>query len=120
MLLDFSVANFLSLDRSKTLSLVASALKDPKNGLIYSSSAPPTGVLPAVIVYGANASGKSNLVAALRFLCNSVDFSHSQGTPQSSIPRVPFALHPAEKDAPTELGVNFISGETRYQYGFSC
>ncbi|VVH66453.1 hypothetical protein BSPLISOX_1109, partial [uncultured Gammaproteobacteria bacterium] len=67
MLLEFSVTNFRSIKEKQTLSL----LKTKKNELENNFTAIPlsTGknldVLNSAVIYGANASGKSNLIKAL-------------------------------------------------------
>ena len=64
MLLRFAVANHLSIRDHQELSLVSSALSDTEDGLVDCPSSPSGFVLPAVVIYGANASGKSNIVDA--------------------------------------------------------
>jgi AAA15 family ATPase/GTPase len=63
MLLRFSVQNHLSLRDKQELSLLASSLDDNDAGLIDCTAANGGRVLPAAVIYGANASGKSNLIA---------------------------------------------------------
>ena len=72
MLLRFGVANFRSLRDRQELSLVASSLDDDASGLIPCPLVPGHRLLPAVVMYGANASGKSNLVKAIRWMRSGV------------------------------------------------
>ncbi len=95
VLLGFTVANVLSLRDEQTLSLVSEGLDD--------SPARPTGVtidgrpvraLPVVGIYGANASGKSNVLGALRQMRAAVLDSHAEWTRVDGlVPRQPVAGH---------------------------
>lgn len=120
MLLRFSVTNHLSMKDAQALSLVASSLKDVEDGLLASPAAPGGRVLPAAVIYGANASGKSNVVAALRFMRQAVLLSHSRAEPGDRIPRTPFGLDPACTKAPSTLSADFVTGGIRYHYGFEA
>src|ERR1019366_8784531 len=119
MLLRFGVQNLRSIHDKQELSLVASALDDTPAGLI---DCPAAGgrLLPAVVVYGANASGKSNLVKALRWMRQAVLLSHTSGEPEGGVPRRPFALDPASRTAPTTCDVDFVIDDVRYHYGFEA
>ncbi len=119
MLLDFTVTNHLSLEKTQTLSMVASSLKDIQGAILHSPAAPAAGVLPAVVIYGANASGKSNFISALRFFRKAISTSHRLGNAESGIPCSPFAFHPDIKASST-FTANFILNDVRYQYGFEC
>lgn len=70
-------------------------------------------------VYGANASGKSNLLDALHYALIAIKSSASTwlGTPE--FPRAPFALAPARLGDPGEYELEFISRDRRYIYRFS-
>ncbi|MEM8589849.1 MAG: ATP-binding protein [Pseudomonadota bacterium] len=118
MLLRFGVRNFISIRDAEELSLVASTLSDPSDGLIESKLATQMKILPVAIVYGANASGKSNVVAAFEQLRSVVLFSHSHGTPEGGVPRRPFALDEACASETTEFSVDFEWDNSRYQFGF--
>ena len=120
MLLRFSVANYLSIREPQELSLAASTLKDVKTGLIDCTVVPSGKVLPLAVIYGANASGKSNVVAALRYLRSAVLLSHSRGDPRGGVPRTPFALDPACAKAPSIFSIDFVVDGVRYQYGFKA
>ncbi|MEI2638401.1 MAG: hypothetical protein V9F03_05320 [Microthrixaceae bacterium] len=67
MLIEFSVENFLSFDERVTLSLAAAPELDGPDGLLENTFEAPGGLrlLKSTLVYGANASGKSNLVKAM-------------------------------------------------------
>ena len=119
MLLRFGVSNRLSIRDPQELSLTASSLKDPTGGLIDCPSVPGGRVLPAVLIYGANASGKSNLVDSLRVMREMVLVSHRKGEPGGGVPlRRPFALDPANSVSPTRFDIDFVMDGVRHHYGF--
>ncbi len=120
MLLRFTVRNHLSLRDSQELSLVASSISGKEEGLLDGAVNSDERYLPALVIYGANASGKSNVILAMRFLRSSVLLSHSQGGPNTAIPSIPFALDQSASSRPTELSIDFIVDGVRYHYGFTC
>lgn len=123
MLLRYSVSNYLSLKETQELSLVSTTLKGRVDTLIdvvgTEASAALSG-LPVAILYGANASGKTNMVQALRFIRSSVLYSHSRGSPEGGVPVNPFDLDSRYREVPTACDIDFIEGGTRYHYGFKC
>lgn len=118
VLLQFSVENFLSLHKRQTLSLVASSLKDSDIGLIDAPTVLKNKVLPAVVIYGPNASGKSNLIEALHFMRDRILFSHHKGSVGEKTGRTPFALNKEAANSTTSFELDFAVDGVRYQYGF--
>lgn len=118
MLLRFSVSNHLSVLESQELSLVTSSLKDGDEGLIDSAAAPNGSVLPAVVIYGANASGKSNVVDALSKMQALVLGSHTRGSPAEKIPRSPFRLDSTSSSKSSCYVIDFVIDDIRHHYGF--
>ena len=87
MLLGFTVANVLSLRDEQTLSLVSEGLDDTparQTGIVADRR--PVQALPVVGIYGANASGKSNVLGALRLMRQAVLESHAQWTQTDGVP----------------------------------
>ncbi|MBT9561264.1 MAG: ATP-binding protein [Myxococcales bacterium] len=74
-------------------------------------------ILTVAAVYGANASGKSNLLDALTFMQDAVVRSHRMWEPESGVPRDPFAWN-TEPTAPSSYIASFIADEIRFEYGF--
>ncbi len=70
-------------------------------------------------VYGANASGKSNLLDALHYALIAIKSSASTWLGAPEFPRAPFALAPARLGDPGEYELEFVSRERRYIYRFS-
>ena len=121
MLLRFGVSNRLSMRDRQELSLTASSLKDATGGLIDCPSAPSGSVVPAALIYGANASGKTNLVDSIRMMRELVLGSHRKGEPGGGVPgRQPFALDPAHAESPTRFELDFVLDRVRHHYGFEA
>ena len=120
MLLRFGVSNHLSIRDFQELSFVASSLKDRDEGLIPCAAAPKGAVVPAAVIYGANASGKSNLVSAMSVMQLMVLFSQTQGEPGGEVPRHPFKLDPACAGEPSRFEIDFVVDGVRHHYGFEA
>lgn len=74
-------------------------------------------VLSVAAIYGANASGKSNLLSGLAFMQSAVLDSHRFYSPDGGIPRAAFAWGPKAQE-PSFFEVSFRDAGIRYQYGF--
>lgn len=120
MLLRFSATNFLSVADQQELSLVAVKLKGPDRSLIPVPNVADTHALPVALIYGANASGKTNLIKAFRFMQVSILQSHTHGNPAGGVPRISFALDKQIKASPSQFEADFIVDNIRYVYGFEC
>lgn len=120
MLIEFRVKNFRSLRDEEVLSLVASTdktLRDTHTLATGLKAAPH--VLKSAVVYGANASGKSNLIKALQYMRGVVLESAALPPGQTFDRLQPFKLDAAFAGQPTEFEVTFIVEGVRYQYGFA-
>jgi AAA15 family ATPase/GTPase len=121
MLLRFAVSNFRSIRDEQELSLVASqAIKDDPQALIETPALRKDKVLPAALIYGANASGKSNVVEALRFMQRMVLDSHTDLKPGAPFGRPPFRLAPGWPEKESRFDLTFVHEGVRYQYGFTA
>ena len=121
MLLRFAVSNHLSIRDRQELSLVASSLSDAADGLIDCASSPSGAVLPAIVLYGANASGKSNVVDALRTMRETVLRSHWSGEPAAGVAnRQPYRLDAASAASRSQFELDFVLDGVRHHYGFEA
>ena len=121
MLLRFAVSNFRSIRDEQELSLVASqAIKDDPQALIETPALRKDKVLPAALIYGANASGKSNVVEALRFMCRMVLDSYTDLKPGALLGRPPFRLALGWPEKESRFDLTFVHEGVRYQYGFTA
>jgi AAA15 family ATPase/GTPase len=120
MLLQFKVKNYLSIKEESTLSMVASKDSSHENNtIIYNENTSKSKkALKTAVIYGANASGKTNILKAFNFVSRFINISH-QMQQGSKINRIPFKLNRACKDEPSEFQVIFKHLGTKYLYGFA-
>lgn len=119
MLLRFGVSNHYSIRGYQEISLVASsAIKDRAADLLSVPNRSEK-VVPAAVIYGANGSGKTNLLDALGFLRKAVILSHKSGDADSPIPVSPFRLDDVSESEPTTLDCDFILNDVRFSFGVS-
>lgn len=79
MLIKISVENFKSFDKKEELSMIFSSKIQTKKS--HRLKIKQTNFLKNAVVYGANASGKSNLVTILAFMKNTL----MEGLPANSV-----------------------------------
>ena len=117
MLIQFKVANYRSIKGQVVLSMLAS--KDQEHDEHVIDAGNKGRYLKSSIIYGANASGKSNLLLAFYFMINYVLTSHEK---QLNIPtgRIPFKFDSDTPEEPSVFEVVFIADQTKYVYGFSA
>ncbi|MCK9498112.1 MAG: ATP-binding protein [Bacteroidales bacterium] len=115
MLLEFSVGNYLSFRERKTLNLVASSISDYKETNTITSERHT--LLKGAIIYGANASGKSNFIRAMSTMRRIVMSSFHQ-TSTKTLGIKPFLLSTETEKSPSSFEVLFEILGTRYRYGF--
>lgn len=121
MLIEFSVANYRSFREEVTFSMVASSLKARSPDLNERNLVASHGgvdLLRSAAIYGANASGKSNLIAAIAFMVRFVRGSHSSSDPTGGIDVEPFRLSTQTDNEPSFFEIIFVVGDKRYRYGF--
>lgn len=117
MLIRFSVQNFLSMRDRQTLDF--GAVKTCKERMDENTF--ETGgqrLLKSIALYGANASGKSNVMEAFRFLKGLIINSAKDTQSSEEIPIIPFLLRDSTSNAPSCFEIEFVLGENGYRYGF--
>ncbi|MFE0423114.1 ATP/GTP-binding protein [Streptomyces sp. NPDC058953] len=117
MLLRFQVTNHASLRDEQELSLVASD-RHPERAEQELTRGGHRAV-PVAAVYGTNASGKSNVIDAIRWMRRAVLSSFRRWDPSGGVPRRPFALRRDAADWPTSFTMDFALNGVRHEYGFS-
>lgn len=122
MIVEFSVKNFRSISDLQTISFVSTNLKSSKeneqvdrNNIVNSDGIK---LLKTIGIYGANASGKSNIIKALEFFCQAVSDLPS---PESrlSILRQPFLYQNDSEATETFFQIVLIAEGKKYRYGFT-
>ncbi|QUW79443.1 ATP-binding protein [Streptomyces mirabilis] len=122
MLLRFRVANHRSIRDECELSLVGT--KDYDDGgaraIGLRQGDDEVSVEPVVGVFGANASGKSNLLSSMYFMRRAVRESFAEWTKLTGVPREPFKLDPDAREETSVFEVDLALGrrKSRYTYGF--
>ena len=113
MLIKISVENFKSFDKREELSMISSSkVQVNKNHRVKIKQ---TNLLKNAVVYGANASGKSNLVAVFAFIKEVL----MEGLPMGSVND--FCRNAEEnKTRESVFELQFTVGDTFYAYGFSA
>jgi len=114
MLIEFSATNVLSFRDKSTLSFAASS-DDSLPGNLIDGHTTPWGdrLLKSAVLYGANASGKTNLLKALAyFRARLVGEQEPPGV-------LPFVLDPKTRDQPSEFEIVVLLGGSTFTYGFS-
>ena len=116
MLIEFKVSNFYSIKDEVVLGFKASHSKElTKNIIPYKH----VGLLKSIGIYGANATGKSNIIKAIYFVWGLTKFSHSYNA-ETKIPPTQFKLDNKNLTKPSSFEITFTKNNVRYQYGFSC
>jgi AAA15 family ATPase/GTPase len=118
MLIEFRVENHRSLRDEQALTLEAGRVDgDPNVPRQVPGHNEP--LLPAAVLYGANASGKSNVLKALAFMRDAVQQSHRVWEPEGGVPRTHFAWEKKTSDV-SVFEATFIVNTAKYQYGFAA
>ncbi|WP_066364500.1 AAA family ATPase [Herbidospora mongoliensis] len=119
MLLSFRLANVLSLRDEQQLSLIATDLNGGSaRPLAIRDSGKSLAALPVVAIYGANASGKTNVLSGLELMRQAVLESVSWFNETELDRRVAFALDDSIAATPSYFEVDLEIGGIRYTYGF--
>ena len=119
MLLAFRAENVRSFRDELELSLLATALAETgvPHAVPWHEGGRPIHVLPAAGTFGANASGKSNLLRAMSDMRRHVLFSFSHGDPERGMPRSAFRSNSAQENRPSRFEVDLVLHGIRYEYG---
>ena len=120
MLLEFCVKNFLSIKDDLKLSFVATTLKESlsePNDVIRISDM-GLALVRSAVIYGANASGKTNVLKAIAFYKSFIMNSFKNGQAGESIDVENFRLNASTVQEPTTMEATFTVGEYLYRYGF--
>ena len=115
MLINFTVGNYRSFKNEKTLSMEAAPIKEHKDAVI---SVDKYKLLPLAVLYGANSSGKSNVLSAFSVMKYVVVNSVKLNPDEEIVPFFPFMLDTKSFELPTSFEVEFLIGTTYYRYGF--
>lgn len=117
MLIQFSVGNFMSFKDIQTFSMLASAINEHEEDNVFSADGKMR-LLKSAAIYGANASGKSNLIRALSFVKRFAVDSSTLSQSGEGIPVEKFKLSSETEGEPCLFELIFIYEKVKYRYGF--
>ena len=113
MLVEFTVNNFKSIKNSVKFSMLTST-KDIGNTFDVRDYK----LLSSAIIYGANASGKSNFLRALAFMGKFVLNRFKILQSIDRLPHKPFKLCSDTENSSSFFEIVFFTNNTKYRYGF--
>ncbi|WP_195984997.1 ATP-binding protein [Clostridium sp. D33t1_170424_F3] len=127
MLIQFRFKNFKSFKDDAILDLSATKITEHASRVIQVGKEK---LLPVAAIYGANASGKSNVIEAFRFMMTYVLDSFNYGgevenkrTKEKKLKKTPFLFDKDSRNKESSFEVYFIEPEDRggksYNYGFT-
>jgi uncharacterized protein len=121
MLIEFSVGNYRSFQETVTFSMVAANLVAKHKHIDEQNVIPVAAgfsLLRSAAIYGANASGKSNLAKAMDFMQKFMVNSSRETQSTDEIPYEPFRLSTETENQPSFFELVFLMAGQRYRYGF--
>lgn len=114
MFVNFTFKNFRSFRDEMTLSMEAASIQELSEAVVKSCDEE---LLPVAVMYGANSSGKSNVLKALKamrdVLLNSVKLN-----PKDKLDAEPFCLDLTSAEQPTSFEIQFTLNGSKFRYGF--
>ena len=122
MFIEFKVSNFRSIREEQVFSLVASNSDKDLEPCVIRRDLPglsKVSFLKGAALYGANASGKSNVILAIRFLANFVKRSAVMINPGDPTGAEPFKLDQESGVKPSVFEITFVADNVRFVFGIS-
>ncbi len=119
MILEIALTNFFSINEKITLDLQAANIQT-KEARVLDGNTFKVGnerLLKTVAIYGANASGKSNIIKAVKAAVDMILDSHNYNEGDS------FGFKPfkfGRNDLPSDFYIRFIVNGIEHEYSFSC
>lgn len=115
MLIRFSVENWMSFRDKAVLSMIATSERQHRERIPVVEKY-KLKVLPVAALYGANASGKTNLFKAISFAKRFIVQGNALDSP---IQTEPFRLDEACFDQPSKFSFELLVGSDMYEYSFA-
>lgn len=119
MILEIRLTNFFSIKNEIVLDMRAANINSKKSKLLTDniSNFGKTNVLKTVAIYGANASGKSNIIKAIRFCVRMILFSHTHN--ENTIFNFEKFKFASCNSKPSIFFIRFVINDIEYEYQFS-
>lgn len=117
MLIEFSVKNFLSFKDKAILSMEKGNGDENIDNIIFNDI---TDLVKNAAIYGANASGKSNILKAFTCAILMIRNSNLMSVGEKWSYIKPFLFDETSKNKPSEFEFTFITNNVKYKYFFSA
>lgn len=117
MLIQFTVSNFASIRDEVTLSMLADRDTEHEDTLVPFRK---ERILPNIVIYGANAAGKTNVIRALAAAIMTIRESNGRQVTDSLNRMIPFVFDEKKRTEPSRFDFLFTVGDVKYSYGFSA
>ena len=114
MLINFSFGNFRSFRDTNSLRMEAGRVDDLTESVIEKEG---FRLLPVAAIYGANSSGKTNVIKAMGVFRYIVT-KNSKLDPDDTLFQAPFLLDVQTQEAPTVFEIQILLEGVVYRYGF--
>ena len=114
MLVNFTFKNFRSFRDEMTLSMEAASIQELAEAVVKTCG---EDLLPVAVMYGANSSGKSNVLKALKAM-RDVLLSSVKLNPKDKLDAEPFSLDLTSSSEPTSFEIQFTLNGSKFRYGF--
>ena len=120
MILEFCTTNYLSIKDELKLSFIATPLKEScsEPNDLFPLADTGMSLVRSAVIFGANASGKSNVLKAFGFYKRFVTESFKNSQAGEAIDVENFRLNATTVKEPTTMEATFTDGEFIYRYGF--
>jgi len=117
MLVQFTLANYRSFKERTTLKLTAEALSEHQQN-VFDTKITDLRLLKSLVIYGSNATGKSNMFKGMLFMRWLILNSFNNLQPAEAIDVESFKLNTATVAEPSLFEIELMVGEVKYRYGF--
>ena len=119
MLIQFSVKNFMSFKDKQVFSMEAGSGDENLDNIVDLNENNER-ILKTTALYGANASGKTNLMKALSAAIMMIRLSNNRQPGEKLMQMEPFAFDDVTKNEPCEFEFIFYANLNKYVYGFKA
>jgi hypothetical protein len=119
MILEIRLSNFYSIKEEVVLDLRAGNIKNKKADELTANTFffEDTQILKSVALYGANASGKSNIIRAVQFCISMIINSHLHN--ENDLFNFKRFKFDGYEKKPSNFFIRFVTGNIEYEYSFS-
>jgi AAA15 family ATPase/GTPase len=117
MLVEFSISNIFSFKEKTTFSLTPAKLKERDEKIDDNINVTPKGeLLKSAAIYGANASGKTNLIKALSYFIDFIVHDSKYLDENDSTAIKPFLLNSLSKHKPSTFDITLLENDFLLKY----